>query len=94
MWDSSSLIQKPPKSYLRGIYYDSMALSKENLEFLSETVGADRIMMGTDYPFAMSPPEGMARFIEDCSFLTPQEKRLVLGENAARVLGLREAPSV
>ena len=94
MWDSPSLLQKPPKTYLKGIYYDSMALSKENLEFLSETVGADRIMMGTDYPFAMSPPEGMARFIEDCSFLTPQEKRLVLGENAARVLGLREAPSV
>ena len=89
MWTGPKHLESPPKSYLKGIYYDSMALSKENLRFLSETVGADRIMMGTDYPFAMSPPEGMAKFIEDCSFLTSEQQELILGQNAARVLGLK-----
>lgn len=49
------------------------------------TVGADRVMFGSDYPWI--DPAGDVERIRSLP-LTDEEERLILGENAARVLGL------
>jgi predicted TIM-barrel fold metal-dependent hydrolase len=49
------------------------------------TVGADRVMFGSDYPWI--DPAGDVERIRSLP-LTDEEKRMILGENAARVLDL------
>nr|MCU0239355.1 amidohydrolase [Pyrinomonadaceae bacterium] len=42
-----------PREYVRKIYYDSLVHSPQMLDFLIEFAGADKIMLGTDYPFPL-----------------------------------------
>jgi len=44
-------IKKRPTEYLRQMYYDTMVFSEEGLRHLVAEVGADRLMIGTDYPY-------------------------------------------
>ncbi len=46
-------IKKSPESYLRNFYYDTIAHGTESLKYLVARVGADRVVMGTDYPYDM-----------------------------------------
>jgi predicted TIM-barrel fold metal-dependent hydrolase len=52
---------------------------------LIRTIGADRVLFGSDYPWI--DPKGDVERIRRLA-LTEEEKRQVLGENAARMLGL------
>jgi aminocarboxymuconate-semialdehyde decarboxylase len=51
--DCNIALPKPPTSYLRKIYVDSVVFTAPQLRSLVETFGADHVMMGTDYPFDM-----------------------------------------
>jgi aminocarboxymuconate-semialdehyde decarboxylase len=42
-----------PQKFVRKIYYDSLVHSPKMLDFLIEFAGADKIMLGTDYPFPL-----------------------------------------
>jgi len=53
------------------------------LRFLCDTVGADKIMLGSDYPFGIGDPEPR-RIVEETS-LTEAERQAILGGNAARI---------
>jgi len=44
---------KPPLDYLRWFYYDTIIFLPSMLKFLVETVGADRVLLGSDDPFDM-----------------------------------------
>ena len=46
-------------------------------------VGADRLTLGSDYAVGETDPVG---FINRCADLSDSEKRMVLGETAARLL--------
>ena len=39
-----------PTTYLKRIYFDSLVYTHHQLEYLVEEYGADRILVGTDYP--------------------------------------------
>jgi hypothetical protein len=43
-------IKRPPSDHLRHFYYDSIIHSAHSSAFLIDTVGADRVMFGTDFP--------------------------------------------
>jgi aminocarboxymuconate-semialdehyde decarboxylase len=47
----------PPSAYLRRFHYDAVVYRPAALAFLVATVGADRVMLGTDHPFDMEMPE-------------------------------------
>ncbi|MBT2721162.1 amidohydrolase family protein [Bacillus sp. ISL-46] len=55
----STNLQAPPSEYLKRFWYDTVLWNKESLEFLSNTVGVDRVVPGSDYPFDLSvwPPD-------------------------------------
>lgn len=55
----STNLQAPPSEYLKRFWYDTVLWNKESLEFLSNTVGMDRVVPGSDYPFDLSvwPPD-------------------------------------
>jgi aminocarboxymuconate-semialdehyde decarboxylase len=75
-----------PSEYLRRLYFDSIVHSAAALQYLIQIVGADRVVLGTDYPMAMGDFEPV-RKVNSLS-LTDQERSQVLGTNAARALNL------
>ncbi len=44
-------LKKKPTEYLRQMYYDTMVFSPEGVRHLAAEVGADKLMIGTDYPY-------------------------------------------
>ncbi|MDA0786314.1 MAG: amidohydrolase family protein, partial [Proteobacteria bacterium] len=47
-------IDQPPTSYLKNMYFDTTVFSNDQLDFLIRKYGADKICLGTDYPFDMA----------------------------------------
>ncbi len=50
-------ISNPPSSYLKRFTYDTFSYNKELLEDLIKLVGADRILVGSDYCFDIAYEE-------------------------------------
>ncbi|HEY1372032.1 MAG TPA: amidohydrolase family protein [Candidatus Binatia bacterium] len=79
-------IDKKPSEYLARFYYDTIVHSVAALEYLIRTVGADRVVIGTDYPMAMGDFDPVARIAQLA--ITADERRAILEGNAARALGI------
>jgi len=77
-------ISKPPSEYLRGIYVDTIVHSAPTLDYLVSLLGADRILMGTDYPFEMGDHDPVT-FVR--SVVAAEPATAILGGNAQRLLG-------
>lgn len=80
-------IEKAPSEYLRQLYYDTLVYSPGILRNLINEVGADRIVLGTDYPFPImsNDPVGDALAVDG---LTEPELEAILGGTAAELLKL------
>jgi aminocarboxymuconate-semialdehyde decarboxylase len=78
--------QHPPSSYLNRFYADSAVFDQRALQFLVGTMGADRVMLGSDYPFPLG--EERAGSLIRQSNLPQDTKTKLLGGNAARFLKL------
>lgn len=76
---------KPASKYLRDIYFDSCLYNPDILEYLVSKVGANRIVMGSDYPVGEKDPVGYVKSAK----IPADTKRKILGRNAARFLGLK-----
>jgi len=46
-----------PRDYLSRLYFDSWVADPRALRYLLDTCGADRVMLGTDYPFPLGEQE-------------------------------------
>lgn len=79
-------IADSPSSYLKRLYFDSIVHSTAALRYLIDTVGADRVVIGTDYPMAMGDFDAVSK-INDLS-LSMEHRNRILGENALRALKL------
>jgi aminocarboxymuconate-semialdehyde decarboxylase len=77
-------MRKSPAEYLRMLYYDSCVYETEVLEALVRRVGADRVVLGSDYPVGEPKP---IEFVESC-VLSAAEKQMIVGDNAARLFGV------
>lgn len=75
-----------PSTYLRRFTYDTIAHSKPIMEFVISMVGADRVMIGSDYCFDMGYEQPVG-FVDQLS-LDPEQRRLILGATAAKILKL------
>jgi aminocarboxymuconate-semialdehyde decarboxylase len=52
--DVKGKLPMPPTHYLKKIHFDTVVFSTHQLEYLVKVFGADKIMMGTDYPYDMA----------------------------------------
>ncbi len=61
------LTAEPPSAYLTRMWYDTVVFDPAILRMLVSLVGAERVMLGSDYPFDMGDmdPLGM---LESCGF--------------------------
>jgi aminocarboxymuconate-semialdehyde decarboxylase len=78
--------EHPPSYYLNRFYTDSAVFDQRALKFLVETMGTDRVMLGSDYPFPLGE-ERVGSLIRE-SRLPHDSKNKLLGGNAATFLGL------
>jgi aminocarboxymuconate-semialdehyde decarboxylase len=78
-------MKKSPAEYLRTLYYDSCVYETGVLEALVKRVGADRVVLGSDYPVGEPKP---IEFVESCA-LSAEDKEKIIGVNAARLFGVR-----
>ena len=81
---TAKLSAQTPSAYLHRFLYDTIAHSKPVMEFFISQVGADRIMLGSDYCF----PIGYDRPVEAVEELrlSPEQRRMILGGTAAKLL--------
>jgi aminocarboxymuconate-semialdehyde decarboxylase len=77
----------PPSQYVNRFYVDSAVFDERALQFLVGTMGAERVMLGSDYPFPLG--EHRVGTLIRSSALTAVAKELLLGGNAADFLGLK-----
>ncbi len=84
--DLKKIVPRKPSEYLKKLYFDSIVHSAAALRYLVQTVGADRVAVGTDYPMAMGDFEAVAKV--KALDLTAEEREKILGANAARALNL------
>jgi aminocarboxymuconate-semialdehyde decarboxylase len=52
-------ITRKPSSYLRQFHYDTVSYDPWIVDALSERIGSDRVLFGTDYPFGDPDPIAM-----------------------------------
>lgn len=76
--------RRAPSDYLRQIWLDTLVFDRKQLDALIASHGADRLCMGTDYPFDMAEPDP----VQFHSHLAPDVRARILGLNAADLLGL------
>jgi aminocarboxymuconate-semialdehyde decarboxylase len=80
-------MKRPASGYLRRFYYDTITHHPGILRFLIDMVGVDRIVLGSDYNQDMSCQRPVD-FVEKLPRLSKRERAMILGGNAARLLGL------
>jgi aminocarboxymuconate-semialdehyde decarboxylase len=76
-------ISKPPREYLKQMYLDTVVHDAGVLRYLVELMGADHILLGTDYPFEMGD-EDPVTFIKSAG-LTAEQEEMILSANTARL---------
>ena len=76
----------PPQKYLGRFYVDSLVHDAEALRLLIKLVGAQRIALGTDYPFPLGEAEP-GRMIESMNDLDVATKERLLSGTALEFLG-------
>lgn len=79
-----------PREYLGKFYLDSLVHDADALRGLIRLVGAERVALGTDYPFPLGEPEP-GRLIESLAELSAAVRQRLLAGTALEFLGLDEA---
>ncbi|MFC5948050.1 amidohydrolase family protein [Pseudonocardia lutea] len=80
----------PPSGYLDRFHVDSVVFDERALRLLVDTVGTERVLLGTDYPYPLGE-QAPGSLIRGAAFLTDAQRDLLLGGNAEAFLGLRAA---
>ena len=81
------VIPRPPSEYLKRFTYDTIAYSADIMDDLVGLVGAERIMMGSDYCFDIGFNDPVT-VVNGMKSLDDTQRRQILWGNAARLLRL------
>jgi len=88
--DCRAHIDRPPSTYLREFYFDTVNFDVRAIELAIKFAGADHVLAGSDYPHQIGSIPSMLEAIRALS-IGEQERTGILGLNAARLLALQEA---
>ncbi len=80
-------ISQPPSTYLRRFYYDCIVYTEPALRYLIDSVGIDRVVFGTDWPYDMEF-DWPVSWVLSLTGLSQDEKDAILWKNLERLLGL------
>jgi predicted TIM-barrel fold metal-dependent hydrolase len=77
-----------PSEYWKRQCYISLDPDEKDVAHVAAAIGADKLLFASDFPHYDALFPGAVAAIRDREGLTPEAKRLILGENAVRLLGL------
>jgi aminocarboxymuconate-semialdehyde decarboxylase len=80
-------IDQPPETYLKQVHYDTVSFHEPALYCALESVGADRLLVGSDYPHVIGDIERAVTDIEALE-LTARERERIKGRNVERLYGI------
>src|SRR5204863_6174415 len=80
-------IDRPPSTYLKEFYYDSVNFDPRALRLAIEFAGVDHILAGSDYPHQIGSIPKMLESIRGLD-LPDGDEAAIFGGNAARLLGV------
>ncbi|KWX67905.1 amidohydrolase family protein [Mycobacterium sp. NAZ190054] len=76
----------PPSTYARRFIYDAVTYEPRTLRYLVDVVGADRVVLGTDWPAPMRVLDPVRRLVH-IGVLSEDEIESILRGTAASLLG-------
>ena len=85
--DCRAHIQRPPSTYLRDFYYDTVNFNLAALQLAVSFAGPEHILAGSDYPHQIGSIPSMLDAIGRLP-VSDDERAGIYGRNAARLLGL------
>lgn len=78
---------RPPADYLHRFSVDSVVFDERALRLLVDTMGADHVLLGSDYPYPLGErPAGAV--VRGATFLSEDDRARILGGNAESFLDL------
>ncbi|WP_174943151.1 amidohydrolase family protein [Burkholderia lata] len=93
-WEQRDIVREdcphPPVSYLDRFHVDSAVFDRGALRLLVDTMGEDRVMLGSDYPFPLGE-QRIGSLVEQHPDLSESAKAKILGGNALRFFDLPPA---
>ncbi|MFD2416632.1 amidohydrolase family protein [Amycolatopsis pigmentata] len=78
----SRTMSRPPSEYLDRFYFDSLVYTEDALRHLVAVAGADRVLLGSDYPFDMGVRDPVAKL----AALAPVARAAIAGGNVVALL--------
>lgn len=78
-------LKEGPRSSFERLFLDTILHDQDNLQRLLEMVGADRLLLGSDYPFDMGEDDPVGK-VRGLRGLSEEERARILGGNALRLL--------
>ena len=75
-----------PAAGFAKLYFDSVLFSWQSLRFLTKVVGAEKVMLGSDYPFPIGDPDPCK--VVRAAKLSDADLNKVLGDTAQRIFRL------
>jgi len=82
-------LRESPEASVRRFLFDTVTHHPQVLRELVAFAGAERVLLGTDYPFDMGDPRALETL--RAAGLDPEEEAAVAGGNATRLLGTEPA---
>ncbi|CBW77127.1 Aminocarboxymuconate-semialdehyde decarboxylase (EC 4.1.1.45) (plasmid) [Mycetohabitans rhizoxinica HKI 454] len=96
-WENRDIVREncphPPLSYLNRFHVDSAVFDPRALKMLVDTMGEDRVLLGSDYPFPLGE-QLIGELVATHPELSDDAKSKILGQNALRFFGLSEPATV
>jgi aminocarboxymuconate-semialdehyde decarboxylase len=86
--DAQGKLPKPPTSYLKKMYFDTVVFTPHQLRALVDTFGVDHVVLGTDYPYDMAEYDPIGH-INSVESLDASARAAIAGGNAKKLLGIK-----
>ena len=90
-WQQRDIVRQdcphPPSHYVNRFSVDSAVFDVRSLRLLVEVMGAQRVMLGSDYPFPLGEPQ-IGSLVESAGFLSTTDRARILAGNADEFFNL------
>ncbi|MEK4426320.1 amidohydrolase family protein [Solibacillus sp. FSL K6-1523] len=90
VWPDIRKTEHPPSYYTKNFYFDSLVYEPQNLQYLIDRFGVDKVIMGSDYPFLLREIDP-GKVIDEYGALSDEDRAAILGENVLSFLNIERS---